>query len=168
MKTPQRSLTHQKGTVLVMALIFLIILTLLGLSAMEGTVLETKLASNYQENNFAFRVTELGALQSDLLIEEDTYSKMRTNQEKDVTGQLNTDITRDHGILADTENSQYTYKGLFTPRTGVNNAGGQLAFFEIRTTGLSAVGSAQAAGRTSLRVGVTRWVPEQSGNLLLN
>ncbi|KHD09293.1 hypothetical protein PN36_03120 [Candidatus Thiomargarita nelsonii] len=168
MKTPQSRLTHQKGTVLVMALIFLIILTLLGLSAMEGTVLGTRLASNYQENNFAFRVTELGALQSDLLIEEDTYSKMRTNQEEDVTALLNADITRDHGILADTENSQYTYKGLFTPRTGVQNSGGQLAFFEIRTTGLSAVGTSQGAGRSTLRVGVTRWVPEQSGNLLVD
>jgi len=168
MKTPQHSLTHQKGTVLVMALIFLIILTLLGLSAMEGTVLETKLASNYQENNFALRVTELGTLQSDLLIAEGPPTDMLPNQDVDVTALLNTSISRDHEISADTDNSQYTYKGLFTPRTGVNNAGGQLAFFEIRTTGLSAVDSSQGSGRTTLRVGVTRWLPEPSGNFLLD
>ncbi|MEN8218709.1 MAG: pilus assembly PilX N-terminal domain-containing protein [Pseudomonadota bacterium] len=164
MKTSQYS--QQNGTVLVMALIFLIVLTLLGLSAMEGTVLETKLASNFQENNFAFRVTELGTLQSDLLIEGNTYSKMKTNQVDDVTALLNTSIPRDHGLSADTESSQYTYKGLFTPRTSARNAGGQLAFFEIRTTALSAAGTGQGSGRTTLRVGVTRWAPEQDGNFL--
>lgn len=51
---PQR----QQGAVLVVALMFLIILTLLGLAAMTGTTLEEKMAGNSRDYNIALQAAE--------------------------------------------------------------------------------------------------------------
>jgi len=48
----------QAGAVLVVSLILLVVLTLLGLSAMEFTSLEEKMATNDQETNRAFHAAE--------------------------------------------------------------------------------------------------------------
>jgi len=168
MKTPQRHITRQKGTVLIVALIFLIVLTLLGVSAMDGTVLEAKLASNYQETNFALRTTEIGSSQAELHVSGLSLAgTLLPNSSVDVTSQLsNTAIARDHGISADTDNSQYTYKGLFPqPRASADLAGGQLAVFDVTTTGSSADGP--GSGGATIRLGVGRWVPKPGNDLLV-
>ncbi len=48
----------QEGAVLVVSLIFLLILTLLGLSGMGTTTLEEKMAGNLRDLNLAFQATE--------------------------------------------------------------------------------------------------------------
>jgi len=50
----------QKGAVLFVALVFLIILTLMGVGAIETTILETKLAKAIEERNYAFQTAEAG------------------------------------------------------------------------------------------------------------
>lgn len=50
----------QRGTVLIMALVFLLILTILGVSAMRMSSQETAMSGNLQENIKAFEAAESG------------------------------------------------------------------------------------------------------------
>jgi len=52
------SVDAERGAALVMALIILLVLTLLGVSAMNTTVLEEKMASNAKDRNLAFQAAE--------------------------------------------------------------------------------------------------------------
>jgi len=51
---------RQQGAVLIVSLILLVILTMLGISAMESTKLETKMAVNTAEVNHALQIAEVG------------------------------------------------------------------------------------------------------------
>lgn len=68
---PQR----QQGAVLIVSLILLVILTMLGISAMESTKLETKMAVNTAEVNRALQIAEVGltlpVIDTDLLNKSD-------------------------------------------------------------------------------------------------
>jgi type IV pilus assembly protein PilX len=55
-KLPHR----QEGAVLFVSLMFLIILTMLGISAIDSTKLETRMAKNTQAYNEAFQMAEVG------------------------------------------------------------------------------------------------------------
>ncbi len=50
----------EQGAVLIIALIMLLILTLLGVTAMNMTSMEEKMATNIQESNQAFQAAETG------------------------------------------------------------------------------------------------------------
>lgn len=49
---------HQRGVVMVVSLIMLLVVTLLAVSSMQGTVLEEKMAGNAKDRNLAFQTTE--------------------------------------------------------------------------------------------------------------
>lgn len=51
---------EQKGAILVVSLILLVVLTLLGLSAMQNTSLEETMAGNLRSENVAFQAAEAG------------------------------------------------------------------------------------------------------------
>ena len=51
-------LRKQQGIALIMSMIFLIILTLLSVSAMKGSMLETKIAVNHQHKVLSFQSSE--------------------------------------------------------------------------------------------------------------
>lgn len=51
---------HQRGVALVVALVALLILTILGVSALVSTALEGLMAGNVQEQNRAFQAAETG------------------------------------------------------------------------------------------------------------
>ncbi len=55
---------RQSGTVLIVAMILLVVLTLLGVTAMNTTSLEEKMASNAQEQVHAFQAAETGLSQA--------------------------------------------------------------------------------------------------------
>lgn len=55
---------NQGGAVLVVALVLLIVLTMLGISAIESTKLETKMAANTTNYNRAFQTAEAGLSQA--------------------------------------------------------------------------------------------------------
>lgn len=50
----------QRGTALVMSMVILVILTILGLSAMRVSILETRMAGNIQDSTIAFQTAESG------------------------------------------------------------------------------------------------------------
>lgn len=49
---------HQRGVALVMALVFLLLLTILGIAALNTTSLEEKMANNVKDRNLAFQAAE--------------------------------------------------------------------------------------------------------------
>ncbi|HEW98913.1 MAG: hypothetical protein DRR16_08860 [Candidatus Parabeggiatoa sp. nov. 3] len=51
---------HQEGAVLITSLILLLIITMLGVSAIEATKLETRMAANTREYNQAFQIAQSG------------------------------------------------------------------------------------------------------------
>lgn len=53
---------RQGGTALVIALVFLLILTILGVSALNTTLLQEKMAANSKEKNIAFQSAESAVL----------------------------------------------------------------------------------------------------------
>ena len=59
-----RSIPSQRGAALVMSLMILLILTLLGVTAMGTSSLEEKMAGNTQEGTRAFEVGESGLISS--------------------------------------------------------------------------------------------------------
>ena len=62
MKNIKFKSTNQEGAVLVIALILLVILTMLGISAVESTKLETRMAANTEEYNRTFQLAEAGLI----------------------------------------------------------------------------------------------------------
>jgi hypothetical protein len=60
----------QTGAVLVVALVLLVVLTMLGISAIEATKLETRMAANTREYNQAFQNAEAGLRYANNLVNE--------------------------------------------------------------------------------------------------
>lgn len=50
---------QQRGTILVISLIMLLLMTIIGLASMRGTVLEERMAGNWRDRNIAFQAAEL-------------------------------------------------------------------------------------------------------------
>lgn len=57
-QTTDRCQHHQQGVALVLALVFLLLLTLLGITALNTTALEEKMAGNVRDRNLAFQSAE--------------------------------------------------------------------------------------------------------------
>lgn len=49
---------HQRGAVLIVSLIFLLVMTLVGVTAMQGTNMQERMSSNMQDRNVAFQAAE--------------------------------------------------------------------------------------------------------------
>ncbi len=59
----------QNGAVLAVALIFLLVLTILGVSSMKSTVLEEKMAGNMRDQSLAFQAAEAALREGEAFIE---------------------------------------------------------------------------------------------------
>lgn len=68
MKTLHTTPRHQHGAVLVVVLILLIVMTLLGLAAMRGTVLEERMSANLLDRSLAFQATEAALREGESLV----------------------------------------------------------------------------------------------------
>jgi len=51
-------LRYERGAALVVALVFLLVLTVLGVTSMRSTTLQERMAGNLQDNNLAFQAAE--------------------------------------------------------------------------------------------------------------
>jgi len=64
-----KSQRSQRGVVLIVSLIMLLVVTLLAVSSMQGTSLEEKMAGNTRDRNLAFQTTESGIREAETYIE---------------------------------------------------------------------------------------------------
>ncbi len=60
---------RQRGVVLVVSLVMLLVVTLIAVSSMQGTVLEEKMAGNTKDRNLAFQTTESAIREAENYIE---------------------------------------------------------------------------------------------------
>lgn len=65
--------THQTGSALIISLIILILMTLIGSTAMQTTVLEEKMAGNNRDLNVAFQAGEAGLRDAEEEITPNNY-----------------------------------------------------------------------------------------------
>ncbi len=100
----------QSGAVLFVSLIMLILLTLLGVSGMQSTILEEKMSGNYRDQNVAFQAAEATLLQAE------NYIMSPAPTYPGVGGLLD---------IAHPEPADYTAPALWS---GVNSAGTNLNF----------------------------------------
>ena len=159
---------QQKGIVLITALIFMAVLTLLGLSAIDGTVVESKLALNNQERIKAFQMSEAGLLAySNLVNNQEIYNQLKANGTIDASSVLAngdtiiTPMVSNGQSLTDTDNTQIIYKGEYTPPRSTNTAQVfssnlfSTVYFEVVSTGRNAWEDTNSDGKAD---GVVRTV----------
>ena len=74
---------HQKGAVLIVGLIMLFVMTLISMSSMTGSVLETRMSSNFRDRQLAFQAAEAALRRGEALTSSYTlktaYSTTCTN-----------------------------------------------------------------------------------------
>ena len=64
---------NQKGMVLILVLSLLLALTILGVSSMSTSTLETRMANNFQDRNVAFQAAEAALREGERLVEVSNY-----------------------------------------------------------------------------------------------
>ena len=77
MRRKLRSERDQRGSVLIVSLMLLLMLTLMGLAALQSTTLEEKMASNAGEQGVAFQGAELALRMAEAEIRNSTSSGVR-------------------------------------------------------------------------------------------
>jgi Tfp pilus assembly protein PilX len=158
----------QKGAVLIVALIFILVLTLLGVTAMDTTILETKLSAYAQERSWAFEIAEAGLEQAQVTLDNTLKTdSVATTFDNGVfaADTLNIkDIARANDVKASTFKTQIEYKGNFgVPRGAAAVANSatqiQMMYYETRTTGQSTEDAASV--QITLRNGMRQAAPKQ-------
>ena len=93
-----RALVHQSGAVLIISLIMLLLLTIIGTTAMQSTSLEEKMAGNIRDKSLAFQAAEsaLKAAEASL----NTPPLAATFMNDGSTGGFYTDPTTDSSTIA--------------------------------------------------------------------
>lgn len=165
--------SHQQGAVLLMALIFLIILSLLGVTAMNGTMMETKLAANYVEKNYSLQITEAGLTQLETMLADPVQRDILTSN-RAING-TTIAFQRENGTTACVSNVRAEGKGRFAPPRSAdptrvnsiaNNGGVEMVYFEITSLGTAATNGTTCDNnttgkvQTSLRSGVRQLAPK--------
>jgi type IV pilus assembly protein PilX len=66
----RRARAAQHGAVLVVALVFLLLMTLLGVTAMRGTTLQERMAGNLRDNNLALQAAEAALREGEQFLQQ--------------------------------------------------------------------------------------------------
>lgn len=72
-------MNKQRGAVLIVSLLILLITTLLGVTAMQSTSLEMRMAKNTEERQRVFQATEAGLRRIENLLEANPYTMTQLN-----------------------------------------------------------------------------------------
>lgn len=64
--------SKQSGVALVVALILLIVITLVGLAAVHGTIMQQKMTSNFYDRQLAFQAAEAGLRKAEAIVQSTT------------------------------------------------------------------------------------------------
>lgn len=75
---PQRFRT-ERGAALIIALVFLVVLTMLGVSSMRTTTLQQRMAGNVRDSTLAFQAAEAGLREAERFLGQPTLPAFRGN-----------------------------------------------------------------------------------------
>ena len=70
MKQLPPHLAHQTGSVLIISLLFLLLLTLVGVTAMQSTTMEERMAGNTRDASLAFQASEAALREAEASLEQ--------------------------------------------------------------------------------------------------
>jgi len=93
---------RQAGTALIMALSILVILTILGISAMKGSTLEYRMATSVQDTSIAFQAAESALAESMSTISLDPNQDITYNYTTGPTGIKSAKVTTSYQGTSDT------------------------------------------------------------------
>ena len=117
-----KNFTNQKGTALLISLIILVIMTILGLSAMSNTVLESKMATNAQQRQIAYQAAEKA------LRDAETWLATNINTDVDVVANFSDSgalyHSRSYGSLKHLQNTTNWTDASSVQALGLSNVGG--------------------------------------------
>ena len=142
MANQQQMPQQQQGIVLITALVFLVILTLLGITSMSTNTLEERMAANAQDINRAFQAAETGMAKA--FTDSGTFSGT-------TTGFSNTGQDNDVGTYSGNTTYTSTYRGnqsiQFQDISNAASAGVfQHHFFDLQATGSTESGATTTVG----------------------
>lgn len=164
--------TAQRGAILVISLLFLLVLTLIGISSMQGTTMEEKMSGNMRDRSVALQATETAARDGEAYIE----SVASPAAFDGTSGRFGLNNTAPNPFLAATWTSNTTSRagtaipGLTTPRYFVryngtlvndsnslkintygNSKPGDVSTFEITARGTGIAGGSTPATEAMVR-----------------
>lgn len=67
-----RGIRRQKGVVLVVALMFMLVMSIVGVTAMQSTIMQERMAGNARDRNLAFQAAEAALRAGEDALREDT------------------------------------------------------------------------------------------------
>ena len=118
----------QKGVALAMALVVLVVLTILGISAMKSSTLELKMAAGIQDNTVAFQAAESGLAEAFRTVVLDPNQPVTTNYSPStgVSAITETSFTGNSGVQSSTKpSSKVSYRHAnFTQTATAQTSGG--------------------------------------------
>lgn len=147
-------LDSQRGAALAVGLIFLLVLTILGVSSLSTTSLEEKMAGNLQEKSRAFQTAEAAVVrfvQTQTLSAADDCSSLVSFTDIDVSNNTDADICSDY--LGNTP----------AGRTTDTAFGGQTSFNHFN---INSEGHTPANARAAVNQGVYQLGPGSPGVLI--
>ncbi|EDN66455.1 hypothetical protein BGP_1091 [Beggiatoa sp. PS] len=142
---------QQEGAILIMSLVVLVVLTLLGINAMDSTKLQTRMAANTKTSNCAFQVANTGL----------DYVYMQYNDNSQTTGGTTNEKTAGEELMefpsdwtsptsktknsyaspaqenTESSNSKDYIEGetSFKIKRAINNSAGKRHYFLVKSTG---------------------------------
>ena len=116
MQRPLNLRHGQQGAVLLTALIFLMILTMLAIASMDTNVLEVRMAANSQDINRAFQTAETG-LQK-VLFDDDAFSTTNVKEFDGVEGDTYAKPAEEVGVYEASVTYNSIYRQSTTPPRG--------------------------------------------------
>lgn len=149
--------SRETGAALVVSLVILLILSVIGISALMGTALESKMAGNVQEMNRAFQAAETGI---DNAIVVDGVQESGT-----LSGSVSLSSGDDPSRVLATVSYGSTFCCFAKPprKTTIifGDKAGRSARFETASTGRAGIGA-----KTKLTQGWYKMAPNPSGSIL--
>lgn len=134
---------YQRGTALIMSLVILMILTILGVTAMGTASLEEKMAGNTQEINRAFQAAESGLTEA-----------------LDTAGSLDLNATTTNNFTYGTSSTTASVTTKFVEFTPPKRGSGHGSNVEAANFDQSSTGSTGAGAKAVVHQGVAQIVPK--------
>jgi Tfp pilus assembly protein PilX len=136
---------HERGTALIMSLVILMILTILGITAMSTASLEERMSGNTQESTRAFQAAESGL-----------------NEALNTTGSLDLNITTTNSFTYNTMNASAAVITKFIQFTPPKRGSGYGNTVEAANFDQGSTGSTGVGGKAVVHQGVAQIVPKSN------
>ena len=131
---------NQSGVILVISMIFMVVLTVIGISSLGRTELEERMATNFQEQNRAFQVAETGIAQ--VLANVSLFS-------------TETDNTHDTGTVGGyNASAQQSINYIATTKVLRNDKGWGVGTADFHNFNINSVGSGNNSAKADVNRGV--------------